>query len=102
MQPSWIPLILSLTGVVLLTRWLPYLLAKQLQKAKMIESIGKQLPAYIMMLLVIYEIKLESFLAWPYALPELTALAILTVVHIWRRQVLLSLLIGVVSYLLLR
>ena len=67
----------------------------------MIEYIGKQLPAYIMMLLLIYEINIATFLKWPYATPHLIALFIVILIHLWKRQVLLSLFIGTVSYMLI-
>ena len=98
---SYIPLLVIATLIILLTRWLPFIFAEKLKKAKMVESIGKQLPAYIMMLLLIYEIKVSNLLSWPYALPELISLAVITVIHLWQRRVLLSMLIGTLSYLLL-
>ena len=101
MTQSYLQLLLFSTIIILATRWGPFFFASLLQRVKMIESIGKQLPAYIMMLLLIYEIKLNSFLSWPYALPEMLALTVIICVHLWLRQVLFSMFVGTLTYLLL-
>ena len=47
----------------------------------MVAYVGKQLPAYIMLLLLIYEIEIQTFLTAPYGIMEITALFLLTLVH---------------------
>ena len=94
-------LILILSLMIFITRTLPYFFAEKLRQAKMVEYIGKQLPAYIMMLLLIYEIDVTTFLKWPYGIPHLIALLIVILIHLWQRQVLLSLFLGTISYLFL-
>tara|TARA_B110000879_G_scaffold176141_1_gene229860 strand:- start:231 stop:551 length:321 start_codon:yes stop_codon:yes gene_type:complete len=101
MTASLATLLLGLFIISLVTRWLPYVFAKYLKKAEMIQSIGKLLPAYIMCLLLVYEVHIETFLHVPYGVPELVSLSVLTLVHLWRRQLLLSLCVGSACYLLL-
>ena len=48
-----ISLIFILSLIMFLTRLFPYFFENKLRKAKMIEYIGKQLPANIIMLLLI-------------------------------------------------
>lgn len=94
-------LFISLFLIIVFTRLLPYIFAERLKEAKMIESIGKQLPAYIMFLLLIYEIEIETFLHWPYGLFELAALLLLIIIHYWKRNLLLSLFVSSSFYLML-
>lgn len=101
MNYALIGLFLGLFATILLTRFLPYLFSKQLKEAKMVAYVGKQLPAYIMLLLLIYEIEIQTFLTAPYGIMEITALFLLTLVHYWQRNLLLSLLVGAGSYLVM-
>ncbi len=101
MSYSFSTLLLSVFTIILITRLLPYIFAKRLKEARMIQCVGKKLPAYIMALLLIYEVQIETFLKAPYGLPELLALGCVLVVHLWRRQLLLSLCLGTGCYALL-
>lgn len=101
MNYSLTTLLLLLFSIILLTRLLPYLFAKQLKNAKMVQCVGKQLPAYIMGLLLIYEVQIDTFLKSPYGVPEVLALLCVMLVHLWRRQLLLSMCSGTLCYALL-
>lgn len=101
MDKYQVAVILSLFAMIMLTRALPFLFAKQLQQNLRFQAVGKELPAYIMLLLVIYEIGPASFLHTPYGMPAIGALAIMTIIHRLVHQLLLSLLVGTVSYVLL-
>ncbi len=87
--------------IIVLTRALPFVLSHEFAKSQTIAAVGKQLPFYIMVLLVIYEVGLKGFFSWPYHLPAVVALVLLSLVHIWRRQVLLSLVVGVAVFITL-
>ena len=52
-------------------------------------------------MLVIYCLKDVSVLTWPYALPEVIGCAVVAVLHIWKRNSLLSIGVGTVCYMLL-
>lgn len=82
-----------------ITRALPFFVGKYMSAR--INQLGKLLPAYIMLLLVIYEINIDNIITKPYAWPAFVALGILTAIHLWRRNTLLSLFVGTASYLLL-
>ena len=94
-------LLISLFAMTVLTRAVPFFFAKKLQGPPAFQAIGRELPAYIMLLLVIYEVKPESFLQPPYAIPAIIALGILTGVHVLKRSVLLSIAAGTSSYMLM-
>lgn len=92
---------LSLFLLSVVTRTLPFWFGKWFKENKTLAHIGRELPAYVMMLLVLYEIKLDSFVVYPYALPALLSLLLVVIIHLWYRQVLLSMLLGTVSYVIL-
>ncbi len=62
---------------------------------------GKVLPYAIMGMLVIYCLKEINFTELGGFLPELIAGAVVVVLHIWKRNTLLSIVCGTVSYMLL-
>lgn len=87
--------------VMVATRALPFVFSKVLKKNEYIETIGKSLPAYIMLLLVIYEVNIKTFTKAPYGLPAILALLSVVVVHVWKRSMLLSIVVGTVVFVLL-
>ena len=101
MDSYQVSLILSLFVMIMVTRGLPFLFAKHLAQNMRFQAVGKQLPAYIMLLLVIYEINPATFLTAPFGLPAIAALAILLIVHCIFRQLLFSLAVGTLCYVLL-
>lgn len=86
----------------ILTRFLPFLLFSGHKKTpRYIEYLGKALPGAIFSMLVVYCLKNISLLSFSYGIPE--AIAILAVIglHLWKRQMLLSIAGGTVVYMLL-
>ena len=63
--------------------------------------LGKVLPYAIMGMLVIYCLKDISFTAAPFGAPELIGCAVVALLHIWKRNTLLSIGAGTVCYMLL-
>lgn len=92
---------ISLCLLSAITRLIPFLFVNLFKDNQILAHVGKDLPAYVMMLLVIYEIKVESFFSTPYALPALIALFLVCLVHVWKKQVLFSMLTGTISYVLM-
>ncbi|WP_133128672.1 AzlD domain-containing protein [Legionella nagasakiensis] len=88
---------LSLSLLIILTRALPFLIANFMTER--FNRLGKLLPAYIMLLLVIYEINIKTIIRPPYGLPALLALCLLLGTHLWLRNTFLSLVIGTTSFL---
>lgn len=95
-------MILVMTGITFLIRALPFLLFPGNKKTpSYILYLGKVLPYSIIGMLVIYCFKNISFLAAPFGLPELIAAVAVILVHIWRRNTLLSIGGGTVLYMFL-
>lgn len=86
----------------ILTRFLPFLLFPAgRQTPKYVEYLGKVLPPAALGLLVIYCLKDVSFLSGNHGLPELISMALVTALHFWKRNMLLSIAAGTLCYMLL-
>ena len=86
----------------LLTRFLPFLIfSPQRPTPKYVQYLGKALPAAIFGMLVVYCLKNVSFLTGAHGLPELIAIAVTAGLHLWKRQMLVSIAAGTGCYMLL-
>ena len=87
---------------ILFTRAAPFLLFPAGKPTpKYIRYLGGVLPAAMFGLLVVYCFKHVSLFAGSHGLPELIALAVVVALHLWKRQMLLSIAGGTVCYMLL-
>ena len=86
----------------MLTRYLPFILFPAGKPTpKYIQYLGKVLPAAVFGLLVVYCLKNVSIFSGSHGLPELISIAAVVVLHLWKRQMLLSIAGGTVCYMLL-
>ena len=86
--------------VTVLLRAMPFILFQK-KTPKYISYLGKVLPPAIIGMLVIYCLKDVNFLAGTHGVPELLAIAITVILHLLKRNMLLSVAAGTVSYMLL-
>ena len=82
-------------------RFLPFVLLRGKQTPPFVAYLGKVLPFAIMGMLVVYCLRHISFSAMPFGLPELLACAAVVLVHVRKRNTLLSILSGTALYMLL-
>ena len=83
-------------------RFLPFLIfGENRTTPPLIAYLGKVLPFSIMGMLVIYCLKDVSFLSGSFGLPEIISCAAVALLHIWKRNTLLSIGAGTVCYMLL-
>ena len=100
MYEFWMLVIIML--VTMATRFLPFLLFGGKRKTPaIITYLGKVLPCAIMGMLVVYCLKDVRPLMYPYGIPELLGIALVAILHIWKRNSLLSIGVGTVFYMLL-
>lgn len=96
---------LSVAVIALVTaaiRFLPFLLFRNGRKTPpVIEKLKNALPAAVMGMLVVYCLKDTSFASLSGWLPPLIACTLVTLSYLWKRNTLLSILLGTVSYMLL-
>lgn len=97
--------IITIAMIVLgtmLTRFLPFLLFPAGKPTpRYIQYLGKVLPSAVFGLLVVYSLKDVSLLTGSYGIPELISVAVVVALHLWKRQMLLSIAGGTVCYMLL-
>ena len=86
----------------MLTRFLPFLVfSPKRPTPKYIQYLGKALPGAIFAMLVVYCLRNVNVLQFSYGLPELIAIALTIGLHLWKRQMLVSIAGGTVCYMLL-
>lgn len=66
-----------------------------------VQYLGKALPPSVFGMLVIYCLKDCSLFSGMHALPELVSIALITLVHVWKRNMFLSIALGTVCYMVL-
>lgn len=66
-----------------------------------VQYIGKYLPSAVFGMLVVYCLKNVDVLEENHGLPELIAILVTGALHVWKRQMLLSIAGGTVCYMLL-
>ena len=83
-------------------RFLPFLIFGENRKTpSLISYLGQVLPFAIMGMLVVYCLKDMSFTAAPFGIPEIMGCVVVTLLHIWKRNTLLSIGAGTLCYMLL-
>ncbi len=86
----------------MLTRFLPFLIfPADKPTPKYIRYLGKVLAPAVFGMLVIYCLKDVSIFTGSHAIPELLAIAVVILLHLWKRQMLLSIAGGTVFYMFL-
>ncbi len=86
----------------ILTRFVPFLVFPAGKPTpQYIQYLGKVLPAAVFGLLVVYCLKNVSLFAGSHGIPELISIAVVVGLHLWKRQMLLSIAGGTVCYMLL-
>lgn len=97
-----VALIAVMALVTMATRFLPFLVFGENRKTPaIIEYLGKALPCAIMGMLVVYCLKDVSILEKPYGIPEAIGIVVVALLHLWKRNSLLSIGVGTVFYMVL-
>ena len=97
---------IAIIGIVvfgtMLTRFLPFLIFGRKKEApKYIQYLGKVLPAAVFGLLVVYCLKDINLFTGSRGIPEAIAILVVVLLHVWKRQMLLSIAGGTVCYMVL-
>ena len=84
------------------TRVIPFLLfPKGKEIPKTVRYLGKVLTPAVIGMLVVYCLKGMSFVKSPYGIPEVISVLVVALLHIWKRNNLLSIGVGTVLYMVL-
>ncbi|NLZ75783.1 MAG: branched-chain amino acid transporter AzlD [Erysipelotrichia bacterium] len=94
--------IITISLVTMLVRFSPFLIFNKQEKLpEIISYLGKVLPTAIMAMLVVYCLKDVNITVFPYGLKELIAVLVVSLLHIYKRNTLLSIVCGTICYMLL-
>lgn len=86
----------------LITRFLPFLLFPAGKNVpKYVQYLGKALPSAVFGLLVAYCLRNVNLFQGSHGIPEILSLGAVAVLHLWKRQMLLSIVGGTVLYMVL-
>lgn len=84
------------------TRFLPFIVfSEKRETPAFIQYIGKFLPSAVFGMLVVYCLRNVDITQAAYGLPELISILATVGIHLWKRQMLLSIAAGTVCYMLL-
>lgn len=88
--------------VTIALRFLPFLIFGENRKTPpLVAYLGQVLPYAIMGMLVVYCLKGVDLSSAPFGIPEAIGCAAVAILHIWKRNTLLSIGAGTVCYMLL-
>jgi len=88
-------------SVTFLLRGFPFLAfsKKNSQPPKIILYIGKFIGPAIMAMLIVYCLKNTNFIAHPYGIPEVSAVCVCTILHLWKRNPIISIVSSTAVYM---
>lgn len=96
----WLAVLVT-SAVTVLLRFLPFMIFSKRETPKSVLYLGRVLPFSVMGMLVIYCLRTVSFTAAPFGAPELISVALVVVLHLVKRNTLLSIVGGTACYMLL-
>ncbi|MGN0374013.1 MAG: branched-chain amino acid transporter permease [Butyrivibrio sp.] len=86
----------------MLTRFLPFIIFRSNKPTpRYIQYLGKALPSAIFGMLVIYCLKEVNILTGFHGIPELVGICVTIGLHLWKRNMLISIAGGTVCYIIL-
>lgn len=83
------------------TRFVPFLVFGERPVPRYVTYLGKALPSATFAMLVVYCLRNVTFLSGTHGAPELIACAVTAVLHVWKRNMFLSIVGGAACYMLL-
>jgi len=93
--------ILAMAAVTVMCRATPFLFFMKRKPPAVVDYLQKYIPPMIMTALVINSYKGLSFAARPYGIPEIASGLAVALLHLWRRNTLLSIFSGTALYMVL-
>lgn len=95
-------LIVAVTaGVTILLRFLPFFVFGEKKTPEFLDYLGKFLQYAIMAMLVVYCLKGVSFAAAASWLPVVLGVTVVVVLHVWKRNTLISIVGGTICYMIM-
>lgn len=97
---------LTILGIIVcatfFTRVFPFILfGRHQEPPQWVQYIGKRLPSAVIAILIVYCLKAIHFNAMSNFLPQIISVTVVVLLHLWKRNNLLSIGIGTVCYMFL-
>ena len=90
-----------MAAATMITRFAPFLIPERWTKNRFVRIAKNFLPPAILLLLVVYSLKDTKFDTPPHGLAEAISLALVLLVHLWKKNALLSIALGTACYMVL-
>ena len=94
-------LILASALATMLTRFLPFIAFGRGKTPRYVSYLGRVLPPAAMTMLVVYCLRNINFMEGARGIPEILSALLVIILHVWKRNTLLSILGGTVAYMVL-
>ena len=94
-------LVAVITVVTYALRLAPFVALRRVQDSALVAFLGRVMPMGVMVILVVYTLSHVDVTVAPNGLREAAALGVTIALHLWKRQMLLSIVGGTVCYMLL-
>jgi len=101
MENKILLLIIIIAFITFFTRAFPFIFLKYKKIPDIILYLEINIPPIIMLLLVLYCLKDVDFVKIPYGLPEVISIVIVILLHLWKKNILLSIFGGTSCYIIL-
>ena len=95
-------LIAVMALVTIAIRFLPFVLFNGRKTPEFINYLSKYLSYSVMGMLVVYCLKDVSITTRPYGIAEFIGVLVVASLHIWKRNTLLSIVLGTIAYMVLK
>lgn len=90
------------SAVTAALRFVPFVIfGGKRETPKFVMYLGEHLPYAIMAMLVIYCLRGIKFTAAPFGAPEIISCIVVAILHIWKRNTLISIISGTLCYMAL-
>lgn len=83
------------------TRFVPFLIFRGKKTPSYIQYLSQVLPAAVFGMLVVYCLRNVHITAAPFGIPEAISVLVTALLHLWKRQMMISILGGTLTYMLI-
>ncbi len=95
-------MIVAVTSIVtILLRFLPFFIFGEKKTPEFLDYLGRFLQYAIMAMLVVYCLKGVSFVTMASWVPSVIAVIVVVVLHVWKRNTLISIVGGTLCYMIM-
>lgn len=84
-----------------ITRAIPFVFSRFLAKNRIFKAMALLLPGPLMLLLVLHGINFTQLSEYPHGIPEIISLMVVTLIHLVKRNIIISIFGGTVFYLII-